>query len=69
MVSWLKPTITGTDKEDNTMINYESFRMEIVLFDGEAWTDVVTKSGDLPTQPSKIEAAIAQAEEEYRAYQ
>ncbi|MCD7785306.1 MAG: hypothetical protein LUH18_07000 [Oscillospiraceae bacterium] len=53
------------------MINYESFRMEIVLFDGEAWTDVVTKSGsgDLPTQPSKIEAAIAQAEEEYRAYQ
>ncbi|MCD7785125.1 MAG: hypothetical protein LUH18_06045 [Oscillospiraceae bacterium] len=50
--------------------NYEEFRMDIILFDREAWTDVVTSTkGDTPVVTSKIEAAIAQAEAEYEAYQ
>ncbi|MCD7784778.1 MAG: hypothetical protein LUH18_04250 [Oscillospiraceae bacterium] len=53
-----------------TIKNYEIPKMDVVLFDGEVWNDVLASKDDSSIHPAgSREAAIAQAEEEYKAYQ
>ncbi|MCD7822637.1 MAG: hypothetical protein LUG86_01255 [Oscillospiraceae bacterium] len=51
------------------MRSYETPMMDIILFEGEAWSDVVTSTTQIDPSKSKLAQAIEEAEAAFAAYQ